>query len=597
LKTAKCIVLSPEFRNRTWACDSYEALIKHPDNSVDLMIMSPPYLWVRDYEMEGQYGLEYWFDCVPLILKGTMSGYCGSCYMCHMHKVLAECYRILKPTGVLYLNVGDTMYTAGFGKDDDIETTKQGTNSGTIEGRDHLRETRKEAMKKKWYKQQCFCLIPERFIQMMVDRIGFICRGKPIWEKTNGFPAPWKNRPTLNYEFVYQFVKKSPGYYYNRELTREPLAEATIERMKYMEYGFNQLKGGVNSRHTENKPFRFTPDFQAAAESQIVESKSPFGVFGGNKHAGRNGNKIYSGNEYKPHDGRKNPGSVWHIPTKTFGKEFCTNCDVLRPRKQLAFRCKDCNTEYKKMSPSELAIAAGLDPEAICSVCQRSIKRHFSPNTKSRVKGIYNVGILCETGKKIEVPDVLAGCPKCKSQKREIICRVCKVPVHCHFAMYPEELVERCIKAACPPKCCAECGVPYFPKIKPSAEYAQKLGKGFHAHTEDTTAGMMQHKQTKAADAEYIIEGYIKGCKCETEETVAPVVCDPFSGWDTTGAVAKILAYKMPEVWPNGIDNIAIDIDPKNIRAGEQRIEDIHLSAKAKSVKEKIKIEKITSAA
>lgn len=541
--TNQYVVLTQEYRNRHIVSDSAEALSRYPDNSIDLIITSPPYIWARDYDIEGQYGLEYWFDCVPLILNGTMPGYCGSCYMCHMHKVFKECYRVLKPTGILYLNIGDTMYGSGFGKDENIEKTLQATDRGTIKSRDKLREHRKDVMKKKWYRKQCFCKIPERFSMMIVDRIGFIERGKLIWRKKNGFPAPWKNRPTPNYEFVYQFVKKSPGYYYNRELTREPLAKTTKERMKYDERPFNQMKLGVNNRHN-------TGAFK-------------FGNFGGVKHAGKNGNATYSGKEYKPHDGKKNPGSIWDIATRSYPKEYCMKCDVLRGKKQLYYLCSECKQYIYERSKND---------------------RSCSSHTPGGQVGIIN-----------RKPDRPAPeeCGICKKvTARMVMCQVCENEVHCHFAMFPEELVERCIKAGCPSKVCAECGIPYFPVIKPSEAYAKKLGKGFHNHSDDSRAGMMQDKQIKAVNSEYIIEGYKKQCKCDTEKTIAPVIMDIFSGWDTVGAVGKRLSYEMPDVYPDGIDNIAIDLDPRNVRAGELRVEEEQLKGKMQRLKSKMKKQK-----
>ena len=42
--------------------DTREVLQSLPDQSVDMMITSPPYWALRDYEVEGQIGSEHQFD-------------------------------------------------------------------------------------------------------------------------------------------------------------------------------------------------------------------------------------------------------------------------------------------------------------------------------------------------------------------------------------------------------------------------------------------------------------------------------------------------------------------------------------------------------
>lgn len=69
-----------------------------PDNCVDCCITSPPYYGLRDYGVAGQIGLEDTPDD----------------YVQRLVKVFAEVNRVLKPTGTLWLNIGDSY--AGSGK-------------------------------------------------------------------------------------------------------------------------------------------------------------------------------------------------------------------------------------------------------------------------------------------------------------------------------------------------------------------------------------------------------------------------------------------------------------------------------------------------
>lgn len=62
------------------------------DNSIDCVVTSPPYYGLRDYGVEGQIGLE----ASP------------KAYVEKLVEVFAEVYRVLKPSGSVWLNLGDS---------------------------------------------------------------------------------------------------------------------------------------------------------------------------------------------------------------------------------------------------------------------------------------------------------------------------------------------------------------------------------------------------------------------------------------------------------------------------------------------------------
>jgi DNA modification methylase len=63
-------------------------------NSVDLVVTSPPYWRKRNYGVEGQIGQER----------------SPSEYVSAIMRVMQECYRVLRPSGSLFLNIGDTYW-------------------------------------------------------------------------------------------------------------------------------------------------------------------------------------------------------------------------------------------------------------------------------------------------------------------------------------------------------------------------------------------------------------------------------------------------------------------------------------------------------
>ena len=84
--------------------DAISVLKELPDSIVDCVVTSPPYFWLRDYGVEGQIGLEE-----------TIDGYVQS-----IVDVMDELHRVMKETGVLFLNLGDTYYS-GKGKSHGID--------------------------------------------------------------------------------------------------------------------------------------------------------------------------------------------------------------------------------------------------------------------------------------------------------------------------------------------------------------------------------------------------------------------------------------------------------------------------------------------
>lgn len=80
---------------RVMTGDALTALKSLPDDTFHLVVTSPPYFWVRDYEVEGQIGHE-----------DTLEE-----YVLRLADIFQEVYRVLHPQGVFYLNLGDTYYS------------------------------------------------------------------------------------------------------------------------------------------------------------------------------------------------------------------------------------------------------------------------------------------------------------------------------------------------------------------------------------------------------------------------------------------------------------------------------------------------------
>ena len=137
--------------------------------------------------------------------------------------------RVLKPTGVFCLNIGDTYYGGGHGttpKYDNGEVEFKDPKFG--EGRNNCPVTEWDYSK---YKAKCMCGIPERIMLGCIDQ-GWILRDKITWakkvwiEKTNktignAMPSSVRDRNCSTWEPVYMFVKKQK-YWSDMDAIRTP---------------------------------------------------------------------------------------------------------------------------------------------------------------------------------------------------------------------------------------------------------------------------------------------------------------------------------------------------------------------------------------
>jgi len=170
-----------------------EVLKQLPDNSVDTVVTSPPYWGLRDYEVEGQIGLEPTLDE----------------YIENIFQVMKELKRIIKPTGIIFWNHGDSYggsYSASYGG-----MSKDSFYGGELK---HGRKRHKRI-------EKCLNLQNYRFIIKCIDELGLILRNTIIWRKTNAMPSSVRDRFTTVYEPVFMLVKNKK-YWFDLDAIRVP---------------------------------------------------------------------------------------------------------------------------------------------------------------------------------------------------------------------------------------------------------------------------------------------------------------------------------------------------------------------------------------
>lgn len=169
--------------------DTSTVLLTMPADHFNCCITSPPYYWQRDYGVDGQIGKE-----------PTIAEYVGAI----VHS-MEQVKRVLRKDGLLFLNLGDTYYSAKGqpkGKDPKNKARRFGLRAVDASG---LGVPRKTAIG-----------IPWRVALEMISR-GWILRAPVVWQRANSIPEPTaKDRPWRTYEHVFMFAK-SPKYWFNRK--------------------------------------------------------------------------------------------------------------------------------------------------------------------------------------------------------------------------------------------------------------------------------------------------------------------------------------------------------------------------------------------
>ena len=184
--------------------DALAVLRTLPEASVQCCVTSPPYWNLRDYGVPGQIGLEE-----------TM----GECIE-KLTAVFLEVRRVLKPDGVLWLNLGDS-YNAHRGqrKPTDKPGAKQATNGGSVGAGSRNVDS---------LKPKDLCGIPWR-VGFALQESGWWLRSDVIWCKGNPMPESVKYRPTRAHEYVF-LMTKSEWYFYDIEAVKEAASPNTHAR-------------------------------------------------------------------------------------------------------------------------------------------------------------------------------------------------------------------------------------------------------------------------------------------------------------------------------------------------------------------------------
>ena len=234
--------------------DSLAVLKTLPDELVNCCVTSPPYWGLRDYGTtpqiwDGVEGCEHNFNEYDSKLLhenrqnldgGTLgnpryrenlhgfgnakAGFCIKCgawkgslgleptfelYIKHLCDIFDQVKRVLRKDGTCWVNLGDS-YAGNMGKKNGWTDNKLGYDKQEAidKGVCLTNKTKFEYT----LPQKSLNLIPQRFAIEMVNR-GWILRNTIIWHKPNCMPSSAKDRFTVDFEYVYFFVKSKKYWF------------------------------------------------------------------------------------------------------------------------------------------------------------------------------------------------------------------------------------------------------------------------------------------------------------------------------------------------------------------------------------------------
>lgn len=179
--------------------DCLKGLKKLPSDCVDCCVTSPPYYSLRNYGREGQIGLED----TP------------QAYIDRLTEVFMEVFRVMKPEGTLWLNIGDSYATHASASRSYAHNFK----SSDVAAKNGIGTMKKPTAKKMGMKEKDLIGIPW-MLAFSLRNAGWYLRQDIIWHKPNPMPDPIKDRCASAHEYMF-LLSKSKSYYFDYESIQE----------------------------------------------------------------------------------------------------------------------------------------------------------------------------------------------------------------------------------------------------------------------------------------------------------------------------------------------------------------------------------------
>jgi len=199
------------------------------------VLTSPPYYSLRDYQVEGQLGLEPTFQE----------------YLWKLCTIFDEVKRVLKPKGTCWVNLADCYASKTGAKNHGFNKRCHGKQYRN--DKQALADSTRPVRPVSSVPQKSLSLIPFRFAIEMVQR-SWTLRNVIIWQKPNCLPSSARDRFTVDFEYLF-FFTKSWRYYFDPQ--REPhhlVTQRRVEAFRRRGERFDPVRHKCNKM--SQSPFR-----------------------------------------------------------------------------------------------------------------------------------------------------------------------------------------------------------------------------------------------------------------------------------------------------------------------------------------------------
>jgi DNA modification methylase len=164
---------------------------KIPDSFIDCVITSPPYFGLRDYGVDGQFGLE---ETPEMFVKNLVT-------------LFREIRRAMKPEGTLWLNLGDS-YAGNNSQASNNGRAGFGNPREKIVSRTGVGLKPKDLIGIPW------------MVAFALRADGWYLRQDIVWHKPNPMPESVTDRCTKAHEYIF-LLSKSQKYFYDADAIKE----------------------------------------------------------------------------------------------------------------------------------------------------------------------------------------------------------------------------------------------------------------------------------------------------------------------------------------------------------------------------------------
>jgi DNA modification methylase len=263
-----------------------------PDACVDLIVTSPPYFGLRSYTDNVKC-----YDCIQMEYNGRDPRQAWPDYDAHVREVhrrhydgqigseasprewlaaLVECtrewVRVLKPSGSLFVNLGDK-YAGGGGQwehDERPDPHRRRAVTGKIATHGNTYGMRPKSL----------LGLPWRYALACTDDLGLILRRDIIWSKPNGLPESVTDRCRSSHEYLFHLVRQ-PRYYAAVDEIREPHESPVTPGRRHNGAAFaavGKISSADGTRHTDGHPLGKLPGSVWDIPSQPLTVPAHLGV-------------------------------------------------------------------------------------------------------------------------------------------------------------------------------------------------------------------------------------------------------------------------------------------------------------------------------